>query len=54
MSLKQCLLNYDKTISGFYDNDKPSQQKVNLIEEHKYSKEELNSFFTNIDDIRFD
>ena len=54
MSLKHCLLNYDKIISGFYDNDKPTAQKVNLIHEHKYTTEELNSFFTNIDDIKFD
>ena len=63
-TLKQCLKNYDKIIAGVYDND--SNRNRNLFKnnsakptaehhtnERTYTTEELNSFFTNIDDIKF-
>lgn len=58
-TLKQCLKNYDKIIAGVYDNDsRKINQNINVAKkssnERTYSSEELNSFFTNIDDIKFD
>lgn len=64
-TLKQCLKNYDKIIAGVYDND--SNRNRNLFKnnsakptaehhtnERTYTPEEMQSFFTNIDDIKFD
>lgn len=55
MTLKQCIKHYDKIIAGVYDNDKPkNKQNNNVIITHDYDKEELDSYFTNLDDIKFD
>lgn len=55
MTLKQCLKCYDKIINGVYDDDKPKvSNKPELVFKRNYSTKDLNSFFTNIDDIKFD
>ena len=57
-TLKQCLKHYDKIIAGVYDNDK--KEEISAIFENNdtkkygsrgYTKEELNSFYTDIDEI---
>lgn len=54
MTLKQCLKHYDKIIAGVYDNDAPKQNTTNtdVILSHNYTKEELNSFYTNLDEFK--
>lgn len=55
MTLKQCLKCYDKIINGVYDDDKPkASNKPELVFKRNYTTKDLNSFFTNIDDIKFD
>lgn len=57
MTLKQCLNYYDKIIAGVYDNDEKTtntNKANNVVITHTYSKDEMNSFYTNLDEINFD
>ena len=56
-TLGQCIKRYDKIMSGAYDDfvkRKKEEESRPQVRERSYTKEELQSFFTNIDDIHFD
>lgn len=55
MTLKNCLKHYSKILQGCYDNAKPSSTKSasETVNTHAYTKEQLDSFFTNLDDWEF-
>ncbi len=56
-TLGQCIKRYDKIMSGAYDDfvtGKKEEESRPQVRERSYTKEELQSFFTNIDDISFD
>lgn len=53
LTLKHCLKLYDKIISGCYDNDikQVHSSNDNVVITHNYTEDELNSFFTNLDNL---
>lgn len=53
LDLKWLLDNYERVVNGFYKNHVNSNSKVEkLANGRSYSKEELNSLFTNIDEVQ--
>ena len=51
MTLKHCLKYYDKIIAGVYDNDIKTINNDGVVITHNYTDEQLNGFFTDLDDL---